>query len=182
MYIIDDIIYALATELKGVPLERKWFDLTGPEKTDELLEEARFLAKHDPGGYVEREFYKRQEPLYQEVHMDFEKAIYNLAVNEPKRFFGSDVWRKATIIKALGDDAELKLRNLIYEATHSLIRQDPMSALMEFKIHHYKQFKMFYEALYMALLRDPNKVGFAPENKVVRKEFERLKDEIVKQL
>jgi hypothetical protein len=173
-YVIDDILYALAAEIGG---DRSWFDLTGPEKTNEILEEAMFLAKHDPVGYVDREFYKRKEPEFKKAHAVFEDTILKLALNNPKGFFDLDIWRKPTAVRAFGENAEQKLQYLINGATRNLIRQDPVAALMKYKIHHYQPFKYYYKALLEALTLkyDPNTLGFKPEDKDVNREFERLK-------
>ena len=173
-YVIDDILYALAAELGG------WFDLTGPEKTSEILEEAMFLAKHDPVGYVDREFYKRKEPEFKKAHAEFENTLLRLALNDPKGFFNLDIWRKPTAARALGDNAEQKLQYLIRGATRNLIRQDPMAALMTFKIHHYQPFKDYYVPLREALRKGGNEVGFKPEDKDVHRELERLEKAINK--
>lgn len=175
-YVIDDILYALAAELG----DRDWFDLTGPEKSLELIEEAKFLAQHDPLGYVEREFYKRQEPVFKNIHSKFEEALINQVMNDPKKFFESNVWRKPTIVKALGENAGQKLQYLIRGAARNLIRQDPMAALMEYKLHHYEPFREFFVPLREALRKGGNQIGFRPEDKEVQAEWVRLNKEIEK--
>jgi len=97
----------------------------------------------------------------------------------PKDFFRSDLWRKTTAAGALGPGGEKLLVGLMRAAARNLIRQDPVAALVEFQIHHYQPFREFVEPLYWALIKsmDNPKTGYNPNDKTMRREFERLEKE-----